>query len=254
MQQKVERAIERVVGIVRSWSSVDAVVALESGEDIYDPYFFVSLDIYYSGELPSREEREAQFSDVFAFETLDPDRKDRFLLDEIPFRLEYKDEARFDELFRQAKKSAAVLRDGGTYPFYRIQNGRELFIESNWLGKMQDAVANLPEEFWDQLRTTYQARMEHNLNDLAAAVVREDQLFYMISLANFVRSICGVLLAVNREFEPSDRRLAETVRNLEVLPESFRGRFDSLLRQEPDLTPERKSEIATLFAKSVMAL
>jgi hypothetical protein len=243
-----------VVGIVRAWESVDAVTALESGEDIYDPYFFVSLDIYYSGTLPTRAEREQQLRNVFAFESLEPDRKDRFLLDEIPFRLEYKEENRFSDLLQKASENAAHLREGGTYPFYRLVHARQLYAQGDWLQKTRDAVMALPDSFWVQLRETYQARMEHDLNDLAAAVVREDPLFYSISLADFMRSACSCLLAINHRFEPADRRLAETVRSLEVVPESFRGRFDSLIRQEADLTPERKSEIATHFAKSIVAL
>lgn len=227
---------------------------LESGEDIYDPYFFLSFDVYYSGELPDRERRREALGDTVAFETLEPARKDRFLLEDVPCRLEYKDESRIEATVESVREDAGVLREGGTYLFYRIMYARELYSGSDWLGSVRREAEALPESFWVRLRESYQARMEHDLGDLAAAVVRDDNLFYLISLADFIRSVCSVLFAVNRRFEPSDRMLSSVVKKLDVLPESFKGRFDSLIRQDSDLTPERKREIATLFAKSVVAL
>jgi hypothetical protein len=254
MQARVDDAVQAVVDVVKQWDPVDTIAKVESGEDIYDPYFFVSLDVYYEGELPELAERKRQFATAFAFESLEPSRKDRFLLDEIPFRLEYKQKSRFDEILETADGTDGVLRDSGTYVFYRMKEGEVVYAKSDWLERARQRLEDLPDAFWTHLRNTVQARMEHYLSDLSAAVMRSDQLFYLVSSAGFARSLCGVLFAINQEFEPSGRLMAERVRSLPVLPDSFHGRFESFLRHEADLRPDRKREIAELLAKSVIAL
>ena len=84
--------------------------------------------------------------------------------------------------------------------------------------------------------------------------MRDDQVFYIISLSGFVQSLSQVLFALNRSFFPGGRLLQERVGELPVLPDSFHGRFQSLLRYESDLDPEQKREIAELLARSVIVL
>lgn len=255
MKARVESAVERIVGVLKQWPSVDTVTLVETGsEDIYDPYFFVSLDVYYSGDIPEEDTRRAEFCDVFAFETLRLTRKDRFLLDDIPFRLEYKDIDRFSRIIRGAQEAGGSFRDNGTYMFYRLKHGRVLHQRSEWLSEVRKDLDSFTDEFWQMLRDAFQARMEHYLGDLSAAVIREDDLFYLISAAGFIRSVCSVLFAVNHRFEPSGRLLYEETRALPVLPESFHGRFDSLLRADRSLTSERRAEVAELLAKSIISL
>jgi hypothetical protein len=119
---------------------------------------------------------------------------------------------------------------------------------------MRKKLENLPPSFWNLLRYAFQARMEHYLSDLGAAVLRGDELFFLISTAGFVRSTCSVLFAVNRCFEPSPRLLAGQVKGLPVLPDTFEGRFDSILRSGSDLSPAKKREIAELLAKNILNL
>jgi hypothetical protein len=59
---------------------------------------------------------------------------------------------------------------------------------------------------------------------------------------------------INREFEPSARKSSEYVFTLPSLPENFRGRFESFLRQDGGLDMRRKAEVAELMAKSVLAM
>ena len=62
------------------------------------------------------------------------------------------------------------------------------------------------------------------------------------------------LFAVNRTFEPSARLLVEKVLELPRLPDGFRGRFESMLRDDPELPRERKREIAELLVKSILPM
>ena len=255
MKPRVEAAINEIVAVLKRWDGVDTISLVDTGfEDIYDPYFFVSLDVYCSGDIPDADERSAEFPDVVAFETLKLTRKDRFLLDDIPFRLEYKDIDRFNRIIQGARGAGGTFRDSGTYMFYRLKEGHVIYQKSEWLDEVRKDLESFTDEFWDMLREAFQARMEHYLGDLSAAVMREDDLFYLVSSAGFVRSACSVLFAINHRFEPSGRLLYEQTRSLPVLPESFNGRFDSLLRSAHALSSSRRAEVAELLAKSIVAL
>jgi hypothetical protein len=255
MKPRVESAVNQIISVLKRWDGVDTISLVETGyEDIYDPYFFVSLDVYCAGEIPDVEARREEFPDVVAFESLQLTRKDRFLLDDIPFRIEYKNIERFNRIIQGAQGPGGSFRDSGTYMFYRLKYGQVLFQRSEWLTEVRTDLDSFTDEFWDMLREAFQARMEHYLGDLSAAVVREDDLFYLISSAGFVRSVCSVLFAINHRFEPSGRLLYDETRELPILPESFAGRFESLLRSSQTLSASRRAEVAELLAKSIVAL
>jgi hypothetical protein len=59
---------------------------------------------------------------------------------------------------------------------------------------------------------------------------------------------------LNRTFEPSDRLIAERVQELPNLPDGFGGRFESMLRDNPELSQERKLEVAELLVKSILPM
>jgi len=70
MKRKVERIANDLAGRLKEWDSVDTITIAEWADmDIYDPYFFLSLDVYYQGKIPSAEKRRKLFSDAGAFET-----------------------------------------------------------------------------------------------------------------------------------------------------------------------------------------
>ncbi len=112
----------------------------------------------------------------------------------------------------------------------------------------------LPDEFWIGMTAASRATMEHYLSDLIASVIREDKLFYLISSAGFIKSFLSLLFVLNRRFKPSGRVLYEKVWELMELPENFKGRFQSFLRDDPEFPPSRKREIAELMAKSVVLM
>ncbi len=254
MKGRTEEVVASIAERLEAWPSMDTIALVESGTNTNDPYFFVSLDVYYRREIPEEEERRRVFHDAIAFESHFVTRKDRFLLNDIPVRIEYKSIGRFDEIIRTVEGNRGFYRDSGTYMFYRIKNATILKQKSDWLDEARKDLDAFTDDFWETLRALFQARMEHYLGDLHAAVIREDPLFYLVSASGFIRSVASVLFAVNRQFEPAPRSFLDAVPKLPILPDSFDGRFDSFLRTENGLTRNRKLEVARLLAQSLIAI
>jgi len=237
------------------WDGVDTVTLAETIEsDLYDPYFFLSLDVYYRGSVPDVETRMRVFSDAGAFESSSVTSKDRFLVENVPIRIEYKDMARIDEILARTNENMWVFRQTGTYMFYRLESARVLASKTEWLEQVRTSLRGLPDMFWSRIANSSRATMEHYLSDLIAAVIRDDKLFYLISSAGFMKSFLSLLFVLNRCFEPSGRMLFDKVWELGALPENFKGRFQSFLRDDPEFPPSRKREIAELMAKSVILM
>jgi hypothetical protein len=253
MRQKVDRLSKYIASQLEAIEGVEAITLHESAEsDIHDPYFFLSLDIYYSGALPSPQQRQHFFEDAGGFESSEYTEKDRFFLEELPVRLEYKHLKRIDHIVDHPEENLHVFRSNGTYMFYRLYYGNVLYESSQWLVTTREKLEKLPDSFWKRLREAYFAASEHHLTDLKSAVACEDSLFYLLSLAGFMKNICSFLFAINRRFEPSGRRLFEQTLDLKVLPEDFRGHFYSIVREDRELPPSRKQEIAEKIVRSVM--
>ena len=255
MQQTRQRVIDSVLDVLEGWREIETVSILDFGEDIYDPYFFLSLDVFYQEALPESEERAEAFSFAELFESNLGRGKDRLLIEEIPLRLEYKRAADVTETVNTALNNPRDLSEPGTYLFHRLYSSKTLIERSDWLSKLRKALAEeLPEEFWEFQRSALQLKMEHSLSDLMAAVVMEDQLFYLVSASGFIRSLCSVLFAINRRFEPSGRFLGKVTTELPVLPESFSGLFDTFLREDATISRQRRTEVAELLARGVISL
>lgn len=254
MKNKVSRLAEEIAGsLTSSIESIEAITLHESAEsDIHDPYFFLSLDVYYKGALPPAADRQMFFENAGGFESSDYTEKDRFFLEQLPVRIEYKHTQRVDHIIDNPQENLQVFRANGTYMFYRIYYGTVLREQSNWLKDARKRLENLPDLFWNRLGEAFFSAGEHYLTDIKSAVVREDSLFYLISLSGFIRSVCSFLFSLNRQFEPSGRKLFEQTLALKIVPENFRGRFDSILREDSELPPSRKQEIAEKIVRSLM--
>lgn len=254
MTSRGARLMEPIVEVISSWQGVNSVALLQSGSDPYDPYYFLSIDVYCTGDIPSASDRKSQLRGHSAFESSNVTRKDRFFMGETPVRLEYKDTARFDELVQAATKGEPRFRDAGTYPFYRLSAAEVLFSRSDWIPRIREALAGLPDLFWQHLRENQQGRAEHTYGDLSAAAYRGDELFFIVSAGRFMRSLAGFLFAINRTFQPSYRLLTEELLALDQLPSSFSVRLESFIRQDSRLTMEQRRELAELMIKSVLSL
>lgn len=253
MKRKVKQLLDNLVEEISRWETVDTITVAETAEeDILSPYFFLSIDIFYRRSIPSPEERRRSFNDPSLFESSYFGSKDRFLLHDIPVRLEYKSIERIEDLLHRKEGVHFGSRESGTYLFYRLLNNRVLFHRSPWLNKVLTQVKALPDEFWIPLKEAYWSNLEHQLGDLGAAVVAEDEFFFVRSLSGYLNTLCSLLFVLNKAFEPSGRRMQEQLQKLSWLPENFRGRFASLITEDSEFTPERKLEVAQLLARSLI--
>ncbi len=258
MKRKAKQLADTLVNIISAWDSVECIALNEAAlPDTLDPYFALILDVYHTGAIPESEARKAAYGNsVAAFETSSLQNKDRFFVGELPVRIEYKTTAKVDEVLDIADSRIEqlwLIKDSGTYTFYRLQRGQVLFQRSAWIDGVRDRLSRLPDEYWDQMREAHQSKMEHFLSDLGAALMQGDNFHYLISSAGFIKNACVLLFCVNKRFEPSHRGFYEQVKELPMLPGDFVGRFESFLRSDPEMTPERKHGIAQLIARSLVS-
>jgi hypothetical protein len=255
VQRKVARISEALTNTISAWETVEAIVLGESAEiKLLDPYFTISLDVYFTGVLYPRNDRREQFGAPRTFDTVPGFTEDRFLVEELPVRIRYQETTRIEFLLKRIGDGEWVFHEAGTHPFYRLAHGQVLFHRSDWLESIRRRLGTLPDHYWQMLRDGARIATSYYLNDLRAATYRSDSLFVVFSLSRFLQNLCGFLFAVNRSFEPSPRLMMEKVVDLPRLPDGFRGRFESLLREGPDLTVDRRAEIAELLTKSILAM
>jgi len=259
MKRKTKLLCDHLVRALSSWPTVECICLNEAAQpDVLDPYFALILDVYYRDQVPPPAERQGLYgSQVAAFETSAQQNKDRFILNSLPVRIEFKNKNKIEELVDIATahpENLWLIKDSGTYGFYRLTHGEVLFERTPWIESLRSRLTSLSEPFWREMRESYQSKMEHFLSDLGAALLQNDDFYYLISAAGFIRSACAVLFCINHRFEPSHKYYYEEVLKLPVLPAEFAGRFESFLRNEPSITPERRYSVAQLIARSIIAL
>ncbi|UCF99037.1 MAG: DUF4037 domain-containing protein [Spirochaetaceae bacterium] len=255
MQRKVERLSQQLNQVLSTWSGIEAVVLGEAAEaGILDPYFTISLDVYHHSGVPQPAERKQLFANPTAFDTVPGFTEDRFLLEELPVKIRYQATERVDFMLKRIADQEWIFHDASTYLFYRLLHGQVLQHATTWLEQTRNTLSALPDHFWRTVRNGARISAAYYLNDLRAAVYRGDGLFYTFSLSHFLRSLCSFLFALNQTFEPSDRLVAERVLELPRLPDGFGGRFESMLRDNPELPPKRKLEVAELLVKSILPM
>ncbi|MDR0601989.1 MAG: DUF4037 domain-containing protein [Treponema sp.] len=257
MKYKTKLLVDRFAKTLSEWPAVECVSLNEAAfSDTLDPYFALILDVFYSGSIPDAAERCRLYgADVAAFESSAS--KDRFLIGNIPVRLEYKSTGKIEDLLSIAETKLDyiwLIKDAGTYGFYRLACGEIFFSRSGWITEIRKKLENLGDVFWQEMRLASQSKMEHYLSDLGAAVLQGDGFNSLISSAGFIKSACLTLFCVNRRFEPSHRAYFKQTLQLPVLPESFDAEFDCFLRDDPEITMERRYSVAQLIARSVIAL
>jgi hypothetical protein len=259
MKYKTKVLLDRLVPVLSQWPGVECVILNEAAlPDTLDPYFALILDVFYAGAIPSPEERRNQYgNDIGAFETTNRQQKDRFLAGPLPVRIEYKVIGQIEELvsFLDVKRESIwLIKDLGTYGFYRLANGEILFNRSEWINKIRNRLAGAEDEFWLRLREANQSKMEHFLSDLGAALMNEDYFYYLISSASFIKHACLTLFCLNHRFEPSHRAYYKQVKELSELPASFSAQLETFLSEDPEITMERKYALAQLMARGIVTL
>ncbi len=258
MKPKVRELADKLVAVISAMDSVECVCLNEAAAiDTLDPYFALILDVYVHGQIPPAAVRASAYPEHSVFETSPTGFKDRFLVGGLPVRIEYKSVERIEELSAIALRSGSELwkiRDSGTYVFYRLVHCKPLFQRSDWLSGITGKLSNLGDSFWVQMRSFYQSTMDHFLADLGAAIMQDDPFNYLVTSASFIKYACAALFMENGEFEPSHRGYLSRVNGLKTLPDDFAGRFESFLRPDSELPPQRKYEIAKLIARSIVSL
>jgi hypothetical protein len=259
MKHKTKVLVDRFSGIISQWPGVECITLNEAAlPDTLDPYFALILDVFCSAPIPGAEERCRLYgSDVAAFESSGLNEKDRFLIGDIPVRLEYKNTKKIDELVGIAdikNEFLWLIKDSGTYAFYRLENGDIIFSRSEWIHGIRKRLKELPDQFWIEMRNIVQSKMEHFLADLGAASFQQDHFHYLIASAGFIKAACLTLFCVNRRFEPSHRAYMKQVCELPVLPETFLAQFETFLENSPDRTLESRFYLARLMATKIIAL
>jgi hypothetical protein len=253
MKRRIVALVKRLTETLQRWSGIDTVTYLHPVDDEYDPYFYISCDVYHIGQLPPPEERRELLGEISAFETSASGHKDRFLVGTIPVRLEYKPIDTIEAIIAAAGKGDTA-GEKDSYVFYRIVNAEVAFARSDWLKGAREAVADLPDEYWDRLKKLQRSRAEHIYGDLSSAAARSDELCFTISAGGLVAAVCSLLFTVNRRFQPSGRSLAMDVSRLAILPDPLPGDLDSFVRQESQLSMEQRTKLAQLITTSVLAL
>ena len=259
MKYKTKILVDRFTEILSSWKGVECVTLNEAAlPDTLDPYFALILDVFCSGNIAESEERCRLFGDdVAAFESSGLSEKDRFLIGDIPVRLEYKKTEKIDELVDIAcndHESLWFIKDSGTYGFYRLANCEIVFSRSNWINDVRKRLNSIGENFWAQMRSAVQSKMEHFLSDLGAACFQGDKFHYLIASAGFIKNACLTLFCINRRFEPSHRAYYTQVCELPVLPESFCAEFQTFLESTTSDDLDSRFYLAKLIAQKIVML
>jgi hypothetical protein len=258
MKYKTKILVERFTEILSAWKGVECITLNEAAEpDPLDPYFALILDVFCSGSIPKAEDRCRQYGDdVAAFESAGINEKDRFLIGDIPVRLEFKKTKKIDELINIAcskHESLWFIKDSGTYGFYRLANCEVIFSRSKWIHDVRKKLGNIDEKYWVEMRSTVQLKMEHFLSDLGAACFQNDKFHYLIASAGFIKNACLTLFCINKRFEPSHRAYFKQVCELPILPESFSAEFETFLDDgAADL--DSRFYLAKLIAQKIVLL
>lgn len=259
MKYKTKLLVDRFTEILSSWEGVECIALNEAAlPDTLDPYFALILDVFCSGSIPNNDERCRLYGDdVAGFESAGQNTKDRFLIGDIPVRLEYKKTEKIDELVNIAcadHEHLWLIKDSGTYGFYRLVNSAVVYSRTNWINNIREQLTRICDKFWVEMRSAVQLKMEHFLLDLGAACFQGDRFHYLIASAGFIKAACLTLFCINKRFEPSHRAYFKQVRELPVLPASFAAEFETFLGSDSGMTPDVKFHIAQKIAHKIVLL
>jgi hypothetical protein len=256
LKRKTLELAQRIAETVSSWEGVEAVTLNEAAEgDMFDPNFALALDVYHVLPLPPPEARLSQYGRADVYESTQT--KDRFLLGDVPVHIEFKWTKSTETMVQVAcgkKEAMRVLSGAGTYGYYRLTEGYVLFSRGEWLSDLKKKLATLGRDFWTELRGVYQSKMEHYLSDLGAALLSDDNFYFLVSSAGFIKTAALTLFCINRRFEPSYRFYYPQVCSLQTLPDSFDAQIETFLSSSAEVTMERKYGVAQVIARGVLAL
>ena len=255
MNHKVESLVEFLKDTLAGWASVECIT-VDPRSEIYDldPYFALVIDVYFRTSVPLAQARRAAFGDPGDFETAASGTKDRFFLEELPIRIEYKEIEAIERLLDRPVQNLKLLKNTGTYAFYRLESNRVIFDATGWIRMAREKLSALPDEAWTALGDSFRSKMEHYLSDMGAASFSGDRYFLLLSEAGFLRYAAASIFMENRKFEPSHRDIDDQLRELVLVPEGFWQAWDAILQKEREIPAPKRFEIARILANSVYSL
>ncbi len=255
MKTKVSHNVSEIAEVISTWSGVRAVILQHFVErDVYDPNFSITMDVFLDGSIPDDDERVRLFPDAQYYESSHTGAKDRFVLNDMPVRISYKDCHRVEEILDSLNSDKWLSMEQGTYFFHRLATGTVVWTRDEWIADVRQTLDSLPESFWTVWIESCHSKIDHYFGDLAASSFKADALYFHLSMAGFLKSVAELLFALNHVFLPGPRDLTASLFLLDILPEGFEASWASLLREDPELPFERKREIAELLASGVFAL
>jgi hypothetical protein len=74
----------------------------------------VTLDVYRDGDIPERDERQKAFPEALYFDSSRVKNKDRFMLEDLPIRISYKDCARVDAVLQETHGESWLSMERGS--------------------------------------------------------------------------------------------------------------------------------------------
>jgi hypothetical protein len=255
MRSKVDTLIDSLKATISGWSSVECMTIDPRSEIFdFDPYFALVIDVYYRGQIPGPDARQRSFGNPGAFETAASLTKDRFFLEEVPIRIEYKNLKFIDALVDNPLENLSLLKNSGTYPFYRILQHHVIFDKSGWIAVTRQKLEHFPDRAWLALFDNFCSKMEHYLSDLGGACISEDSYFLLISQSGFMRYAAASVFMANERFEPSHREISVQLTQLPRMPEGFLACWRLLLRKELELEGPKRFDLARAMARSVLEM
>jgi hypothetical protein len=256
LKRKTLDLAQRLAGAISSWEGVEAVTLNEAAEgDVLDPNFALALDVYHAQPLPPSEERKVRYGGLDVYESTLT--KDRFLSGDIPVHIEFKWNPKVESLVNIAcgsKEALHAASGAGTYGYYRLVEGHVLYSRGEWLPGIKKKLTTLGRDFWEELRGAYQSKMEHCLSDLGAALLADDNFYFLVSSAGFIKMAALTLFCINCRFEPSHRFYYRQVCSLRTLPDSFDAQIETFLSASAEVTMERKYGVAQIIARGIISL
>lgn len=255
VNHKVESLVDSLKRTLSGWDSVECIT-VDPRSEIFelDPYFALVIDVYFKASVPVARDRRAAFGDPGDFETAASGTKDRFFLDQLPIRIEYKDIDLVERLLQKPLQYLKLLKNSGTYPFYRLESNKVIFDGSGWIDEARQELSHFPGEAWGALGDSFRFKMEHYLSDMGAASFSGDKYFLLLSESGFLRYAAASIFMENRRFEPSHRDIEDQLHELALIPEGFWPAWDAILQKEREIPAPKRFEIARLLASSVYSL